>query len=390
MTPKIHRLLFLPLLLVFVLLGGCFRTAPRPIDLHIGVIAMLSGSDLDEQNGVFMSNGAQLAADQANRDVGLAQGKQRVRVRLTMLDDRNNPDGAVDAARRLINVDRVAAIVGPQFSRNAIPVARLADSAHIVMICPMSTNPETTLGKRFVFRIPFLDTFQGQTLARFARQELRASTAAVLYDISNQYNTTLAEVFRGTFTELGGTIAAMETYTSDNAKDFAPQLGRIGAAKPQVLFLPNLQDDTLLQGMQARALGVSAMLLGGDGWDPKALAREKSFEGAYAALSWDPDMPSQRARAFQAAYRAVYRKDPEGVAATTFDAVQLLVEAVRKTGRVDSESLRTTLLTMDPFSGVTGTITFRGSGDPAKSMVLARIAGGVSSVFKVFEQEKER
>ncbi len=377
------------LLLAFAVAGGCARALPRPIDLHIGVIAMLSGSMADRDSGISMIRAARLAAEQVNRDVGPTEDGHRVRVSLTILDDGNSPNESIDAARRLINVDRVAAIVGPLLSRNAIPVARLADTERIVMVCPMSTNPETTRGKHYVFRISILDTFQGRALARFARQDLHASAAAELYDVSNQYNKTLAEVFHDTFTHLDGSITAMETYTSDKANDFTPYLRRIDAAKAEVLFLPNLQDDTLLQGTQARALGIDAILLGGDGWDAKALARERCFEGAYVALAWDPDMPSEQARGFRAAYNATYQEDPAGVAATTFDAVLLLVAAARKAGRVDSDSLRTMLLAMDPFPGVTGTISYRGCGDPIKSMALARIEGGVARVFKVIEPEPQ-
>ncbi len=377
-------------ILAVVLIGvaGCSPGAREPIDLHIGVIAMLSGSDTDRENGTHMTRGARLAAALTNRETA-ARGVPRVRVRLEEVDDRNSPDGAVDAVRQLINVDRVSAIVGPQFSRNAIPAARVSESAQTVMICPMSTNPETTLGKRFVFRVAFLDTFQGRILARFARGDLRASTAAVLYDVSNQYNRVLATVFREVFEDLGGTILAEETYTSDAASDFRPMLARVGAKAPEVLFLPNLSDDVMRQARQAREMGLTSVLLGGDGWDARRMALDSRFDGCFCAVGWDPDLPGEPPRAFRAAYSAAYSEDPQAVAATTFDAVRLLVAAARHAGRADADSLRSGLLGMGPFAGATGTISYRNGGDPLKSVALVRIGAGAAPVFKVFAPETE-
>lgn len=371
---------------MLVIATGCSPAARDPIELHIGIIAMLSGSDSDRENGMHMVRAARLAAALTNRETAV-RGSPRVRVRLEEADDRNSPDGAVDATRQLINIDRVSAIVGPQFSRNAIPAARLADREQTVMVCPMSTNPETTLGKQFVFRVAFLDTFQGRILARFARGDLGASTAGVLYDVSNQYNRVLATVFHDVFESLGGTIVAEETYTSDAASDFRPMLSRLRAKAPDILFLPNLSDDVMRQGLQAREMGLTAVLLGGDGWDSRRMALDSRFDGSFCAVAWDPNLPGEPPRAFRTAYAAAYGEDPQAVAATTFDAVQLLVAAARHAGKADPDSLRAALLTMGPFSGATGTISFRDGGDPLKSVALVRIAEGSAPVFKVFTPE---
>jgi branched-chain amino acid transport system substrate-binding protein len=364
--------------------SGC-GAARQPVELRIGVIAMLSGKNTDRTAGSHMVASARLAADEVNHDNGLSNAEHRIRVRLVEADDRNSPDGAVDAARQLINMDRVAAIVGPQLSRNAIPVARLADTQKTLMICPLSTNPETTRGKRFVFRVPFLDTFQGAALARFAREDLQASKAAILYDVSDQYSRTLADVFRETFVRLDGRIASAETYTSDVAADFTALLSHLREANPDVLFLPNLSDDASLQAAQARALGITCTLLGGDGWDPARMAKDASLKDAFCVTTWDPDSSGEPARSFRQAYLAAYGDEPDAVAATTYDAVRLLAAAARKAGRTDGESLRSALLTMDPFVGVSGTIAYRDSGDPKKSVLLVRINGGTQTVSKIIE-----
>jgi branched-chain amino acid transport system substrate-binding protein len=368
------------LLLWALALPGC-RGGRQPVpEMRIGLIAMLSGSASDQASGRSMQRGARLAVEQANR----AGGR---RVSLVLADDRNSPEGAIEAARRLIFEERVPAIIGPQFSRNAIPAARLAEREKTVMICPLSTNPQTTAEKLFVFRVPYLDTFQGASLARFARRDLRAARAAVLYDVANEYNRTLAEVFRETFSRLGGRITAFETYTTDQAADFGPQLGRIAAAGAEVLFLPNLNDDVLRQGRQARRLGIRAVLLGGDGWDPDALAAEPAFAGSFAARHWHPAIATREALAFLRAFRERYRETPDDIAATTYDACGLLVAAMRAAGSAEPEAIRRALLGMEAYPGVTGSILYRGSGDPSKSVVLVGIQAGGVSVRSVLEPE---
>ena len=368
-------------LLLALSLPGCRGGGSSGAEIRIGLIAMLSGSESDQASGRSMQRGAQLAVEEANR-TGLR------RVTLVVADDRNNPEGAIEAARRLIYQERVPAIIGPQFSRNAIPAARLAESERTVMICPLSTNPQTTAGKHFVFRVPYLDTFQGYSLARFARQELAASRAAVLYDVANEYNRTLAEVFRDTFLRLGGTLAAFESYTTDQAMDFTPQLSRIAAAGAEVLFLPNLNDDVRRQGRQARALGIDAVLLGGDGWNPDELASEPAFAGSFASRHWHPDVATEKARNFLKAFRARFGEPPDDIAATTYDAFGLLFAAMRAAGRAEPEAIRAALMSLEPYPGVTGSIVYRGSGDPSKSVVLVRIDGGRAAVHSVLEPEE--
>ena len=285
---------------------------------------------------------------------------------------------------KIFSQDGVAAVVGPQFSGNAIPVARLAESLRIVMIAPMSTNPLTTAGKRYVFRVPFLDTFQGFVIARFARDELSARRAAVLYDVAGEYNRTLAQEFRRVFEEHGGTVAAFETYTTDRNKDFSAQLARIARSGCDVLFLPNYAADVRLQARQARAGGIRAVLLGGDGWDP-AFAKDSVFEGAYAIWQWHPSLAGARARSFVDSFTAAYRKTPEDVAATTYDAFSLLFAAMESAASTDPEAIQLKLHDMGGYEGVTGRLDYSLGGDPRKNAVVARFKDGKASVYAVIE-----
>jgi branched-chain amino acid transport system substrate-binding protein len=273
--------------------------------------------------------------------------------------------------------------VGPQFSANAIPVARFAESEAVVMVAPMSTNPETTAGKRFVFRIPYLDTFQGTVLARFARSELKARTAAVLYDVSGDYSKVLAGVFCDGFEKDGGAVVVSETYTATQNTDFTRQLKRIARLKPDVLVLPNYQVDVERQGEQARAMGITAVFLGGDGWDPRYFRNTRPFEGSYVTRHWDPSVTTPAAQSFLAAFQKTWGEVPDDVAATTYDAVRLLFIGIEEAGSNQGDLVRRSISSMRDFQGVTGTIGYVGSGDPVKSALVLGFKNGKGAVDAV-------
>jgi branched-chain amino acid transport system substrate-binding protein len=324
-----------------------------------------------------------LALREVNARGGLKLGAQTKKVEYLAEDDQDSPEAAMNAARKLIYKDRVAALVGPQFSRNAIPVARLAESAGIPMIAPMSTNPETTAGKQFVFRVPYLDTFQGLVMARFAREGLKAETAAVLYDVANAYNRTLAEVFRQTFEQERGRLVAFETYTTDRRTDFSAQLERIAAGRPAVLFLPNYGIEVNAQAKQARALGVRAVLLGGDGWDLDA--ESPLFDDSYTCRHWHASLAGGAAKAFVSAYQAAYGYLPEDVAATSYDAFGLLFAAMQSAGSAEARDVQKAMRALDGYEGVTGSISYRNGGDPLKSAVIVRLKAGHADVHAVLK-----
>jgi branched-chain amino acid transport system substrate-binding protein len=249
----------------------------------------------------------------------------------------------------------------------------------------MSTNPETTAGRRFVFRVPYLDTFQGRVLARFAREDLKVSRAAILYDIAGDYNKTLAEVFARTFEENGGKVVAVQTYTSDRNTEFTAQLSRIKTADPDVLFLPNFAHDARLQAVRARSLGIASVLLGGDGWDTSGFSAEAVFDGSFASRQWQPGLPGEKTRAFVSSYESTFGVPPEDVAATTYDSFGILFAAMEKAQSVEADAVRTALLGLRGYDGVTGTISYQENGDPVKSAVIVRLHAGTETVYFVVQ-----
>lgn len=366
--------------------ANCTQQLPRqaqPNEIRIGVIASLSGEAID--NGQSTVRATELAAQEINHKGGLAVGNQRYPIALTIADDQDEVDVAVNAARKLIYQDNVAAIVGPQYSRNAIPVAKFVESAQIPMISPVSTSPETTRDKRYVFRATFIDSVQGKALAQFTRHTLNVQTTAVLYDIASAYNQGVATVYKQMFEAEGGRVVAFESYTTGET-DFQMQLTTIQQRHPDALFLPNYIHEVVLQVRQARQLGINAALLGADGWNGfEATGQSSLLEGAFYSDQYSPDTKNPKTRAFIQQYRQVYGQDPQAVAAATYDAMHLLFKAIQSQGKPDSESIRQGLSELGRYDGVTGTIEYRGTGDPLRSVIILQIKQGQPVFYQQVE-----
>ncbi len=378
-TKMVARVMLLVLILITPI--SCGKPVEEPT-IRIGVIAPITGSiPIVGQSTV---NAAQLAVQEVNDAGGLEVGGQKLKVELFIEDNQDRKETAVSAAQKLINQSGVVALIGPQASRNAIPVAAVAEGAHVPMISPWSTNPETTAGKRYVFRAAFTDPFQGRVMARFAVEELKAEKAAVLYDVASEYNRGIAEIFRQVFKEAGGQVVAFESYTTGEA-DFRAQLTAIRDSGAQVLFLPNYYNEVPTQVRQARELGIQAAIIGSDSWGQIEAADLAQMEGMYFSTHYAPDIASPTAQKFIAAYQAAYGQVPDDVAALTYDAFGLLFQAIRSQGKTDSESIRNGLASISRYEGVTGTMEFKGSGDPIKSAVILQIKGGTFQFYRLAE-----
>lgn len=350
--------------------------------IKVGVVAELTG-DVPAL-GASCKNAAELAVKEINDAGGLEVGGKKYQIKLFIEDNAGKADQSASATQKLITQQNVVAIVGPNASRYAIPASEIAESNKVMLISPWSTNAKLTLvgdtgeSKKYVFRACFIDPFQGQVVAKFAKENLGAQKAAVLYDVASEYNKGIADVFKATFEEIGGTVVAFETYTTGD-KDFSAQLTKIKNAAPDIIFLPNYYSEVPLQIQQAHRLGINVPFLGSDSWGSGELLTlcGADCEGYYFSTHYAADAATPVAKKFIEAYQAMYGKTPDDVAALTYDSFGLLFQALQTAGKVDRQAVRDAMASIPKYEGVTGTMTFKeGSGDPIKSAVILQIKDG--------------
>jgi len=372
-----YKTLFTIVFLSIIVFGGvigCNGSQEAELDeIKIGVIAPITGEKA--AIGQATVDAAELAAKEVNDVGGLQIGDQKVKVTLVVEDHKDQEAAAVAAARKLINQENVVALTGLHISRNAIPVGEIAESSHIPMISGKSTNPKTTEGRDYVFRVAFLDPFQGQVLARFTGDELGKTKAAVLFDEASAYNKGIAEVYKQSFEDSGGEIVAFESYVT-GAEDFSEQLMVIQDSGAEILFLPNYFHEVPLQVKQARDMGLTLQVIGSDSWGILQSEDLPLVEGAYFTSHFAADSDSETAQQFVTAYEEAYGKIPVDAAAATYDAMGMLLTAISNQNSADPEVIRQGIANLGRYQGVTGDIEYQGSGDPVKSAVIMQIQDG--------------
>ena len=299
---KKSMLLISIVLLMSMLLGAC-ASGGGADTIRVGVVAELTG-DIPAV-GASCKNAAEMAVKEVNDAGGLEVGGKKYKVELFIEDNAGKADQSASAAQKLITQQNVVAIIGPNASRYAIPASEIAESSKVVLISPWSTNPKTTLDaktnqpKKYVFRAAFIDPFQGRVVAKFALDNLKTTKAAVLYDVASDYNKGIAEFFKQTYEENGGTVVAFETYTTGD-KDFSAQLTKIKDAGPEVIFLPNYYSEVPLQIQQAHRLGITVPFLGSDSWGSAELIKlcGTECEGYYFSTHYAADVATPVATKF--------------------------------------------------------------------------------------------
>jgi branched-chain amino acid transport system substrate-binding protein len=321
--------------------------------------------------------------EQVNSAGGLKVGDKAYKLEFIYEDNESKGESATAAALKLIAQNQVLAIIGPQASKQAIPAGEVCNTNETPMISPWSTNPKTTQGRPWVFRACFLDPFQGPVLAKFATEELRAKKAAVLYDIASDYPKGLAEFFKKDFEAINGpgSMVAYETFTTKD-RDFSAQLTKIVASKADVLFAPQYYDEVPLIVKQAHELGWKKPILGSDSWGSAELMKlcGDDCKGSFFSTHYAAAGAKGATKEFIDKYKAKYGYEPDDVAALTWDAIGLLLKAIQNTGglsgdvKKDRKAIRDQLAQTKEFEGITGKMTFTGTGDPTKCAVIVKIS----------------
>lgn len=337
--------------------------------IKIGAIFPLTGEIATF--GQSSKEAIDLAVEQINANGGLL-GKQ---VEMIYYDNKGVAADSSMAAEKLIEQDGVIAILGPVASSNTLAAAPVAQAAGIPLLSPTSTNPAVTEVGDYIFRACFIDPFQGEVAAQFAKDDLGAKTAAILTDMGSDYSKGLRDVFETVFTAGGGEVLVKEGFT-DQDKDFTAILTTVKAADVDVVYVPSYYGTAGLVLKQADELEIDAYFLGADGWDSPQLFElaGDAANGSFFTNHYSPDASSPELDAFLAAYAAKYSgKVPDALAALAFDAANLMFEAIKTAGSEDSLAIRDALAATTGFVGVSGTITYDANRNPIKSAVIIEI-----------------
>lgn len=340
-------------------------------EILIGEFGSLTGTTATF--GQSTHHGLELAVDETNNAGGVL-GKKIV---LIVEDDQSKPEEAATAVTKLITRDKVKAVIGEVASSRSLAAAPICQQFKIPMVSPASTNPEVTKKGDYIFRVCYIDPFQGEILAKFMYNSLGLKKAAILKDVKNDYSVGLAHFFNQTFTGLGGEVVAEQAY-SEGDSDFKAQLTALKAADPEAIFAPGYYIEAALIVKQARELNMTMPILGGDGWDSSKLIEVGglALNNTYFSTHYSVDDTSWAVQNFVAKYSARYNEMPDAMGALGYDAGLILFDAIRRAGSADGPAIRDALGATENFSGVTGRITIDKDRNARKSLVIISVVDG--------------
>jgi len=353
---------------------GLAAHASLPIEdtIKVGHYASMTGKEATF--GLSTDNGLRLAINEINANGGVL-GKK---IEIITYDTKGESKEAGNAVSRLVTQDKVAAVIGEVASGLSIAGGAVCQQYGIPMISPSSTNPRVTIGRDFVFRVCFIDPFQGYVVAKFSTENLKAKTAAILYDQSAPYSKGLRDEFKKNFEKMGGKVVADQAYSGGDP-DFSAQLTTIRASTPDVIFVPGYYTEVGNIAVQARKLGVTVPLLGGDGWDSEQLSKigGDAIEGCYYSNHYAPDQPTDEIKSFVEKYKKAYSgQTPDGLAALGYDAGLILADSLKRAGTTDPKKLRDAIAATSSFKAVTGTISIDKDRNATKAAVMVQMTKG--------------
>lgn len=371
-------LCLMSLLRPFFVFTALLSIAVAAEPIKVGHIASLTGKDA--AFGVATRKGIILAVEEINAAGGVLGRPIEYRVE----DMQSKTGTASTAVKKLISRDKVDFVLGANASADSLEAAPFCQNAHIPMMAISSTNPAVTERGDYIFRICFIDPFQGAVLAKFAHDSLHAQRIALLTSASAPYSVGLSNVLRERFTALGGQVVADQKY-AEGDKDFRAQLTAIRAAKPDVIAATGYYSEAALICIQARSLGLEVPVIGGDGWEAPQLTElgGKAVEGTYYSTYFSADNTAPEVQAFVKRYQARWNGEkPEAVSALGYDALRLIAEAIRKIGTTEGPKLRDAIAATKNFPGVTGNTTIDEHRNSAKAAVMLVVRNGHSQFYE--------
>jgi len=340
-------------------------------EIGIGEFASMTGATATF--GISSDEGARLAVEEINAKGGVL-GRQ---IRLIVEDDQSKPEEAVTAVQKLINQNKVCAILGEIASSRSLAAAPVCQRCKVPMLSPASTNPKVTKVGDYIFRACFIDPFQGGAMAGFAMNQLKLGKFAVFYDVKNDYSVGLREFFSEYVKTHGGQIIADESY-SEGDQDFKAQLTKIKAAGPEAIYVPGYYTEVGLICRQAKELGIGVPMLGGDGWDSEQTFKigREAVNGCYFTNHYSPDEDRAEVKDFVEHYKKKYTgKTPDAMAILGYDAMHLMADAISRAGSTKGKAIRDALAATRNFPGASGSITIDADRNARKPIIVLKIEG---------------
>jgi branched-chain amino acid transport system substrate-binding protein len=368
MKPRHLFLLAAPL----IAFSSC-KKAPETtasVDIPVGEFASLTGATASF--GQSSHKGTQMAIDEVNAAGGVL-GKK---LRLITEDDQSRPGEAATVVRKMISRDHIIALLGEVASSRSLEAAPICQQAGIPMISPASTNPKVTEVGDQIFRVCFIDPFQGTVLSKFALSK-GWKRVAILTDVKQDYSVGLSQFFKNHITANGGEVVSEQSYSSGD-KDFKAQLTAVKGSQPDAILASGYYTEAGLIALQARELQIAAPLLGGDGWDSPSLVEVggKAIEGSFFSNHFSVEDPSPMIQEFLKKYRAKYNSEPDAMAALGYDSAMILVDAIKRAGVTEGPKLKAAIADTRDFVAVTGKITLNKERNADKSAVMLVIKDG--------------
>ena len=364
------------------LAAGCGGGEKKADTIKVGANLEMTGGSASY--GISSKNAIELAFKEINEKGGI-NGKQ---LELVVADNKSEAAEATNAMQKLVSQDNVVAVIGPNLSSSVIAASAINNSAKVLDIAPMATNPYVTVDqasgktKDFNYRTCFIDPFQGTVMAKFATAELGVGNAAVLIDNSSDYAKGLAQFFKENFVKEGGAVTAEESYLQKDT-DFKATLTKIKATNPDFLYVPGYYQEVGLIVKQARELGMNMPIAGGDGWDSAKMpeiAGAAALNNTYFSSLYSPEDSSDINKNFVAAYEKAYGQKPDVFAALSYDSALLVAEAIKNAGSTEPAKISEAMAKINGFSGVSGSVTFDDKHNPVKSAVILEYKDGAQSL----------
>ncbi len=349
-------------------------------EIKIGVLLPLTGSQAFY--GKEAKNGIDLALKNFN--------DPKLKIKLIIEDTQSTPLEAAKGINKLITTDKVSVVIAEVISSNAIAAASIAEKAKIPIISPAATNDSVTLGKKYVFRTCFIDSFQGVVMANFATKNLRAKSAVILEDSDSDYSKGLSESFKSTFVKSGGIIFKVLKYSQKDTS-YTAQLGDIRKLKPDVVFIPGFHQQVGVILREAKELNITAKMLGGDGWfTPELRMIAKGAEiGSFTSTHYSTDSNEPKVKFFIENYSKKYLAKPSAHAALGYDTFNLVTNALKGLQNFDSEKITEALSKTKDFPGITGTITMDKNHNPIKpAVILEYVPNGYKYVTSIAPEQQ--